>query len=67
MLTGHEEKLPEVGKYNAGQKLVFWAMSILIIVLIASGLVIWDQYFFEYHDDRAEARRRARPFASRRS
>ena len=48
VLTGHEEKLPEVGKYNAGQKVVFWAMSLLIIVLIASGIVIWDQYFDQY-------------------
>ena len=42
------EELVEVGKYNAGQKVVFWAMSILIIALISSGLVIWDQYFEEY-------------------
>ena len=48
VLTAHDEKLPEVGKYNAGQKMVFWLMSILIIVLILSGLVLWDQYFFEY-------------------
>jgi formate dehydrogenase subunit gamma len=48
VLTGHEEKLPEVGKYNAGQKVVFWMMSILITILILSGLVLWDQYFFEY-------------------
>ncbi len=48
VLTGHEEKLPEVGKYNAGQKVVFWAMSILIIILITSGFVIWDQYFAQY-------------------
>ena len=48
VLSGHEDRAPEVGKYNAGQKCVFWAMSILIIVLIASGLVIWDQYFFAY-------------------
>jgi formate dehydrogenase subunit gamma len=41
----NEENLPEVGKYNAGQKLVFWSMSILIILLITSGLVIWEQYF----------------------
>ncbi len=46
VLTAHEENLPEVGKYNAGQKVVFWAMSLLIIVLISSGLVIWDQYFY---------------------
>lgn len=45
VLAGHEERLPEVGKYNAGQKVVFWSMSILIIVLICSGLLIWDEYF----------------------
>ena len=48
VLTGHEERLPEVGKYNAGQKAVFWSMSLLILVLIMSGLVIWDQYFAAY-------------------
>jgi formate dehydrogenase subunit gamma len=46
VLTNNEENLPEVGKYNAGQKVVFWSMSILIIVLICSGIVIWDQYFY---------------------
>lgn len=45
VLTGHEERLPEVGKYNAGQKAVFWLMSILILVLITTGFAIWDQYF----------------------
>jgi formate dehydrogenase subunit gamma len=48
VLTAHEERLPDVGKYNAGQKVVFWAMSILIVVLILSGLVSWDQYFSQY-------------------
>lgn len=48
VVSGHEENLPEVGKYNAGQKLVFWSMSLLIIVLITSGVVIWDQYFGPY-------------------
>ena len=48
VLGGHEERLPEVGKYNAGQKMVFWLMSILIIVLISSGFAIWDQYFAQY-------------------
>jgi formate dehydrogenase subunit gamma len=43
-----DEALTEVGKYNAGQKMVFWSMSILIIVLISSGVVIWDQYFSQY-------------------
>jgi formate dehydrogenase subunit gamma len=48
VLGGHEERLPEVGKYNGGQKVVFWSMSILIIVLISSGIAIWDEYFYDY-------------------
>lgn len=48
VLGGREERLPEIGKYNAGQKVVFWSMSILIITLIVSGILIWDQYFAAY-------------------
>ncbi|QTL05466.1 formate dehydrogenase subunit gamma [Aquabacter sp. L1I39] len=48
VIAGHEERLPEVGKYNAGQKGVFWGMSLLIIVLITSGFVVWDQYFYAF-------------------
>lgn len=45
VVAGHEEKLPELGKYNAGQKFIFWAMTGLILGLIATGVIIWDQYF----------------------
>jgi len=45
VITGHEERLPELGKYNAGQKMVFWSMSGLIVVLIVTGFMIWEQYF----------------------
>jgi formate dehydrogenase subunit gamma len=48
VLGGHEEGLPELGRYNAGQKLVFWGMTLLIVVLFASGVTIWDRYFFAY-------------------
>ncbi|QFR35124.1 formate dehydrogenase subunit gamma [Ancylobacter sp. TS-1] len=48
VLGGHEERLPEIGKYNAGQKFVFWSMSGLILVLIGSGIVMWDQYFYPF-------------------
>ncbi|MFG1215103.1 formate dehydrogenase subunit gamma [Xanthobacter sp.] len=48
VIAGHEEKLPELGKYNAGQKMVFWGMSLLIMVLITSGVVIWQAYFASY-------------------
>ncbi|SER35745.1 formate dehydrogenase subunit gamma [Faunimonas pinastri] len=45
IIGGHDEKLPEVGKYNAGQKFIFWAMAGLILLLIVTGVIIWDQYF----------------------
>ncbi|MFD1704981.1 formate dehydrogenase subunit gamma [Methylopila henanensis] len=45
VIKGDEEHLPELGKYNAGQKFVFWGTSLLIVALFVSGLVIWDQYF----------------------
>lgn len=48
VLTAKDENLPEVGKYNAGQKMVFWSMSILILALFGSGIVIWNQYFGAY-------------------
>jgi formate dehydrogenase subunit gamma len=47
LVTGHEEKMPEVGKFNAGQKFVFWVMALLILAMFGSGIVIWDQYFFD--------------------
>jgi len=48
MVSGNEEQLPEVGRFNAGQKLFFWAMAILLIIMMVSGLGIWDVYFFPY-------------------
>jgi len=48
VMNAQEEGLPELGKYNAGQKLVFWGQSVLILVLFCSGLVLWDVYFSDY-------------------
>lgn len=48
VLRDREDRLPELGKYNAGQKFVLWSMSALIIVLIVTGIVKWDQYFYSY-------------------
>lgn len=43
VLNNKEEYLPEVGKYNAGQKLVFWSMFFLIAVLFVTGIGLWDK------------------------
>ena len=33
--------LPEAGRFNAGQKSLFWMQSIFGILLVASGVVLW--------------------------
>ncbi len=45
VITNREDRLPEIGKYNAGQKLVFWAQVVCLILLLLSGIVIWRPYF----------------------
>lgn len=48
MLAGNKEGLPPVGKYNAGQKIIFWAMSISLVVLVVTGFVFWHAWFPEF-------------------
>lgn len=47
VVNNREDRLPEVGRYNAGQKLLFWVLVLSMLVLLASGIVIWRQYFGE--------------------
>jgi formate dehydrogenase subunit gamma len=48
VLVNEEEGVPEVARFNPGQKFVFWAMTLLVPVLFLSGLSIWEVYFFHY-------------------
>jgi formate dehydrogenase subunit gamma len=48
VLCNRDQGLPEVGKYNAGQKYLFWMMVVCIPVLLASGVVIWQPWFAPY-------------------
>jgi formate dehydrogenase subunit gamma len=43
--AGREERLPEVGRYNAGQKLVFYVALACLALLLLSGLVTWRAWF----------------------
>jgi formate dehydrogenase subunit gamma len=45
VLVNEGEGVPEVARFNAGQKFVFWAMALLVPVLFFTGLVIWEVYF----------------------
>jgi len=46
VLAARDENLPEVGRYNAGQKIVFWLMTIAILALFLSGIVMWEDSIF---------------------
>jgi len=48
VLANREDKLPEIGRYNAGQKLLFFVMVACLVLLLLSGIVIWRAYFSDY-------------------
>jgi formate dehydrogenase subunit gamma len=41
MVDGNDHNMPEQGKYNGGQKLLFWALAVCMLLLFVSGIVIW--------------------------
>jgi formate dehydrogenase subunit gamma len=47
-VVANEDNVPEISRFNAGQKFVFWAMALLVPVLFLTGLVIWEVYFSSY-------------------
>lgn len=48
VLKGNEHKVADVGKYNAGQKMMFWTIMSMIFVLLVTGFIIWRPYFAHY-------------------
>jgi len=45
VISNHEEKAPEVGRYNGGQKAIFWLMVTCMIVLVITGILFWRPWF----------------------
>ncbi|MBM7061357.1 formate dehydrogenase subunit gamma [Pseudomonas sp. UL073] len=45
VVNNREDNLPEVGRYNAGQKLLFWTLILCLLTLLITGLIMWRQYF----------------------
>lgn len=48
VLGNHDERLPPVGKFNPGQKLVFWVLVASVTLLVVSGVVMWRPWFAGY-------------------
>jgi formate dehydrogenase subunit gamma len=42
----HVDKVPEVGKYNPGQKMFFLTVAFFGVVMVATGLVMWFPFSF---------------------
>ncbi|NUF28397.1 formate dehydrogenase subunit gamma [Gilliamella sp. ESL0254] len=47
VIMGKEEGIP-IGKYNIGQKFLFWCIMSLILVLFVTGIIMWRQYISDY-------------------
>ena len=47
LVAGDKTQMPPVGKYNAGQKLVFWGTAISLLVLLLTGFMFWQPWFAE--------------------
>ena len=54
----HVEKVPEVGKYNPGQKMFFLAVAVFGAIMVITGLIMWFplsfpswlvQWMFTFH------------------
>lgn len=45
VVSNKDANLPEVGKYNAGQKYLFWTLVVCIPLLFVTGVIIWQPYF----------------------
>jgi len=48
VVNNREENLPDVGRYNGGQKLLFFVLILCMLVLLLSGVVMWREYFALY-------------------
>lgn len=45
MVDGDDHDMPAQGKYNGGQKLLFWLLVLCLITLSVSGVLIWEAWF----------------------
>ena len=45
MVDGNDHNMPEQGKYNGGQKIMFWGMTAAVAILVVSGIVMWRAFF----------------------
>lgn len=45
VVSGHEEGLQDVGRYNGGQKVLFFVMVACMFLLVITGVMFWQPWF----------------------
>lgn len=45
MVDGDDHDMPEQGKYNGGQKLLFWGLVVGMLAITASGVLMWRAWW----------------------
>lgn len=45
MVNGDDHNMPVQGKYNGGQKLLFWGLVLSMLLITLSGVVMWRSWF----------------------
>ncbi|MGC1482960.1 MAG: formate dehydrogenase subunit gamma [Candidatus Acidiferrum sp.] len=48
-VRNEDEQMPPAGRYNAGQKSLFWGFVVCMVLLLLSGLVLWSPQYFPWH------------------
>ena len=45
VIANRDDRAPPIGRYNPGQKLLFWVLLASMLILLVSGIAIWQPYF----------------------
>lgn len=40
-IRNEDEKMPPAGRYNAGQKMLFWGFQICMVLMLLTGAIMW--------------------------
>lgn len=48
VINNRDDNLPEIDKYNIGQKQLFWVMVATMVLLTLSGVVLWRDTVFSF-------------------
>jgi len=45
LVNGDDSHMPLQGKYNGGQKIMFWAVAVFLLLMLVTGIIAWRAYF----------------------